>query len=242
MSNYSEIWNRVKKFEDVQKELKRKRSERKLKSVSKMEEVSLEVEDLTLSDEAVESEDEENELIHIGNAIDYRTIKEYQVPPFNPGKPNLVKNGALKKYKDRFGKYLAFIDCVKFYRSSKYCSILAIATTSNALLSIWGSEKNISNALKELKNIGLLSDYNNYYQTGICKQYCYYIEIEKQLIQYCKENDIPKTIIKNRQELTTKQREEYQVRSKEVYSKGFKIFIPLKIIIKHISIICQAQF
>ena len=55
--------------------------------------------------------------------MDYKIIKNYKVPPFNPGTPNLEKNGALKKYKDRFGKYLAFIDAVKYYRSSKYCSI-----------------------------------------------------------------------------------------------------------------------
>lgn len=132
MGTYSEIWNRVQEFEDEQKEFKKLQREEKLKSISKAEEVSLGLEDSSLSDEIIEGE-EATELNHIGSLIDYRIIKEYKVPEFNPGKPNLKKNGALKKYKDRFGKYLAFIDCVKFYRSSKYCSILALATTSNVL-------------------------------------------------------------------------------------------------------------
>ena len=90
----------------------------------------------------------------------------------------MTHNGAWKKYKERFGKYLAFIDSVKYIRSSKYCTILALATTSQLLINIWGSEKNVSNALKELKEIGLLKDYNEYYQTGMCKLYCYFYMIQ----------------------------------------------------------------
>ena len=221
MGVYNEIWKRVKEFEDAEKERKKELREKKLKELSNPEEDSSIVEDQNLCDESVEGE-QEKELAHISNLIDYRIIKEYTPPLFNPGKPNEEVHGAVKKYKDRFGKYLALIDCVKFYRSSKYCSILALATTSSVLLSIWGSPRNISNALSELEKIGLITEYDGSFQTGFCKRYCYYIEVEKQLIQHCKEMGIPKFVIENRQQLTPKQKIEYQRRCNEVYSKEFK--------------------
>ena len=147
MRKYNDIWTRVKGFEEAKKARKKKSREEKIK----------EVEGSTESEEIIVSETEEVEGVSsFGSTIDYRIIKEYKPPVFVPGAPNLEKNGAWKKYKDRFGKYLAFIDSVKYIRSSKYCTILALATTSQWLINIWGSEKNVSNALKELKSIGLL--------------------------------------------------------------------------------------
>ena len=213
MGKYNDIWTRVKGFEETKKTRKKKSRDEKIKEV----EVS------TLNEEDVFSEIEEvEEISSFGSAIDYRIIKEYQAPLFVPGTPNMSHNGAWKKYKERFGKYLAFIDSVKYIRSSKYCTILALATTSQWLINIWGSEKNVSNAIKELKAIGLLKDYNEYYQTGMCKLYCYYVENEKLLIDHCSNLSISKIVSKNQQTLTPKQVKEYKKRCEEVYSEEFK--------------------
>ena len=176
MGRYNDIWTRVKEFEELDKERKRKRREEKLNELelqkSEDKEIPI-VDDSSLIEEVIEGE-EDDESIN-WSTMDYRVVKEYTPPLFNPGEPNLSKNGALKKYKDRFSKYLTFVDSVKYIRSNKYCSILALATTSNVFLNIWGSRQNISNALKELQSIGLIKKYSDYYQTGICKQYYYYI-------------------------------------------------------------------
>ena len=130
MGTYNEIWTKVKEFEETKKARKKKSREEKIK----------EVEGSTLNEEVVVSETEEvEEISSFGSATDYRIIKEYKPPIFAPDEPNMSKNGAWKKYKERYGKYLAFIDSVKYIRSSKYCTILALATTSQWLSNIWGS-------------------------------------------------------------------------------------------------------
>lgn len=222
MGIYNDIWTHVCEYEEAEAARKRKAREaknaqRRTQNPEKIE-VPL-VEDLSLADESIDGEEDESLL---GATTDFKIIKNYEVPPFVPGVPNMEKNGAWKKYKDRFGKYLAFIDCVKYFRSSKYCSILALATTSNMFMNIWGTEKNVSNALKELKAIGLIQEYDSYYQTGMCKLYCYFVENERLLIDYCQSNNIPKMVIKSQQVLSVKQRNEYQIRCEEVYSEDFK--------------------
>lgn len=220
MGKYNDIWLRVNEYEKSEKKRKSTNREEKRKQLEekKNEEIIAQVEDLSLSDEMVEGE----ETLPLWITTDYKVIKNYEVPPFDPGTPNLTKNGALKKYKDRFGKYLAFIDSVKYYRSNKHCSILSLATTSQVLLNIWGSEQNVSNALSKLEEIGLIKEYIGYYQTGMCKLYCYFIENERLLIDYCKDNDIPKMVIPNQQVLTSNQSKEYKIRCEEVYTESFK--------------------
>ena len=235
MGKYNDIWTRVKGFEETKKTRKKKSREEKIK----------EVECSTIGEGVVVSDVEDvEEISSFGSTIDYRIIKEYKAPLFVPGTPNMTHNGAWKKYKERFGKYLAFIDSVKYIRSSKYCTILALATTSQWLINIWGSEKNVSNALKELKEIGLLKDYNEYYQTGMCKLYCYFYEVERQLIEYCKDMNISKIVIQNQQNLTPKQTKEYKRRCEEVYSNEFKkgVLFKSKLNLKRPSVVKPKQF
>ena len=229
MGKYNEIWARVSECEEEEQARKRKDREEKRKQLEEKRDKTLlaQVEDMNFSDEVIEGEEEE-ETVPLWVTTDYKIIKNYTPPPFVPGSPNLEKNGALKKYKDRFGKYLAFIDCVKYFRSSKYCSILALATTSQALLNIWGSEQNVSNALAKLEEIGLIKEYIGYYQTGMCKLYCYFVENEHLLVEYCKNNNIPKMVIPNQQFLTSKQAKEYKVRCEEVYTEAFKKKVEFK--------------
>ena len=223
MGSYNDIWIRVKEFENVKKETRRKARKEKSKEVESR--ITGNVCTPVLGDSDLTSASYDDEAIEQAatlSPIDYRIIKDYEVPPFVPGEPNLAQPGALQKYKNRFSKYLAFIDSVKYFRSSKYCSVIAIATTSNVLLNIWGSPMNISNALKELKEMGLIEDYNDYYQTGMCKQYCYFVENEKLLIEHCNRYNIQKPVIQNQQKLTPKQAKEYRVRCEEVYSDQFR--------------------
>ena len=244
MGKYNDIWIRVKEYDKAEKERKRKqRAEKRKQLEAKHHEMTVPiVEDVSLIDESVRGEDEDT--LPLWATTDYRVVKNYIPPVFNPGVPNLKKNGAFKKYKDRFSKYLAFIDCVKYYRSSKYCSILALATTSSALLNIWGSEQNVSNALSKLEEIGLLKECDSYYQTGICKRYFYFIENEHLLIDYCKNNDIPKMIILNQQVLSSKQAREYKKRCEEVYSEEFRnsVLFKSRLNLKRPSGVKPAQF
>ena len=223
MGSYNDIWTRVKEFENIKKEVRRKTREEKTKEVESR--ITGNVYTPVLDDTnptTVSCGEEVIERATTLSSIDYRIIKDYEVPPFVPGEPNLSQPGALKKYTDRFSKYLAFIDSVKYFRSSKYCSVIAIATTSNVLLNIWGSSMNISNALKELKEMGLLKDYNDYFQTGMCKQYCYFVENEKLLIEHCNHYNIQKPVVLNQQKLTPKQTKEYRARCEEVYTEQFR--------------------
>ena len=222
MGKYNDIWTRVNEYDKAEKARKsRARDEKRKKIEDKRSEILFtQIEDASLSGEMVAGE--ENEVLPLWVTTDFKIIKNYILPPFKPGVPNLEKNGALKKYKDRFGKYLAFIDCVKYYRSSKYCSVLALATTSQTLLNIWGSEQSVSNALSKLEEIGLIKEYNGYYQTGMCKLYCYFVENERLLIDYCIANDIPKKEILNQQILTSRQKIAYKERCDEIYSDEFR--------------------
>lgn len=226
MGKYNDIWTKIKESEKIDKERKIKIREEKKKQLEKIRTTPSQIEDWNLYDEAIEKEREDT--LPVWATTDYRVIKDYVPPLFNPGIPNTEKNGALKKYRDRFSKYLAFIDCVKYYRSSKYCSILALATTSSALLNIWGSEQNVSNALDKLEEIGLIKECDSYYQTGICKLYYYFVETERLLIDYCKKNDIPKLEILNRQVLSPKQKREYQQRCEDIYTDAFKKKVQFK--------------
>ena len=175
MGKYNDIWSRINECDESEKKRKSTSREEKRKRLEeeKLAEMFPRVEDRSLSDETIEGEEE---TISLWTTTDYKTIKNYEVPPFVPGTPNLEKNGALKKYKERFGKYLAFVDSVKYYRSNKYCSVLALATTSQVFLNIWGSEMNVSNAFSKLEEIGLIKEYIGYYQTGMCKLHCYFVE------------------------------------------------------------------
>lgn len=228
MGKYNDIWTRMTEYNEAEKVRKRTDREEKRKQLEEKRNKTIltQVEDWSLSDEIIDGQ--EDETLPLWVTTDYKIIKNYTPPTFAPGSPNLEKNGALKKYKDRFGKYLAFIDCVKYFRSKKHCSILALATTSQALLNIRGSEQNVSNALKKLEEIGLIKEYNSYYQTGMCKLYCYFVENERRLVDYCKENDIPKMVIPNQQVLTSKQVKEYKARCEDVYTEAFKKKVAFK--------------
>lgn len=223
MGKYNDIWVKINELEESENEHKKKVREekrKKLESQRKTKELIITpVEDL--SDEEI-IEGEEYQESSVSKSIDYMIVRDITPPPFEPSEPNLQINGALKKYKDRFGKYLAFIDCVKYFRSKEHCTILALATTSNVFMNIWGSSRNVSNAFEALEKIGLIKEYDGYYQTGMCKLYYYFVENERLLIEHCKKYNIEKLSVKNVQELGKKEKKEYQIKCKETYTDDFR--------------------
>ena len=101
MGKYNDIWIRVKEYDKAEKERKRKqRAEKRKQLEERHHEMTVPiVEDVSLIDESVRGEDEDT--LPLWATTDYRVVKNYVPPVFNPGVPNLKKNGALKKYKDR---------------------------------------------------------------------------------------------------------------------------------------------
>ena len=144
MGKYNDIWLRVNEYEKSEKKRKSTNREEKRKQLEekKNEEIIAQVEDLSLSDEMVEGE----ETLPLWITTDYKVIKNYEVPPFDPGTPNLTKNGALKKYKDRFGKFHGDLvsgswDMTKqLFKDGKYIrgTALSIWTGANKILHLGG--------------------------------------------------------------------------------------------------------
>lgn len=102
------------------------------------------------------------------------------------------------------GKVLAFIDMVKYKRLAHGCTIMPIASTNKKLISICGSQRNASNLIKYMIEMGLLEEEDNKYQFNATqeeynksKTYKYYYENEQIINKYCEENNINKYVIAN---------------------------------------------
>lgn len=128
------------------------------------------------------------------------TLPQFQIPDIRS-----------KKYtNDRLSKVLAFIDLVKHKRIAHGCTIMPIACTNKRFMEICGGQKNASNLIQFMINIGLLEVENEYYQFNAnhdrynqSKQYKYYYDNERKIIEYCKENRIEKKIMKNNKYIHT---------------------------------------
>ena len=224
MGKYNDIWVRAQAYEEAEKKKKKETRERiraKYESEISGEEDNLGlVEESNLHDKV--NDEEDGLTLGLWETLDHKIIKNYIAPPFTPDKPDESVKGALTKYEKRYGKYLAFIDSVKHIRSSKYCSVLALATTSKMLQNIFGEPRSVTNALGKLEEIGLIKEYISSWQTGYCKLYCYFVENERLLIEYCQQMGIQKFELQSQQTLNPRQREAYQVRCEEVYPEKFK--------------------
>ena len=128
-----------------------------------------------------------------------RPSKEVSFNPFN-----IPQVRSVKCTKEKLSKVLAFIDMKKHSRFSDGYTVMNIACTSKKLLSMCGSEKNVSNLIKYMKIIGLLADYDETYQfkgfydnLNRCKSYVYNKEAEDKIKEYCIINNINMYQIKN---------------------------------------------
>lgn len=112
---------------------------------------------------------------------------------------------SVKCTREKLSKVLAFIDSVKHIRTADCCTgNMPISTTNKRLISICGSQRNVSNLIKFMKQINLISDCNTDYQFNannkeynISKTYYYYIEVEREIKEYCSNNNINIYVIRN---------------------------------------------
>ena len=133
--------------------------------------------------------------------FDFRPVEapEYTLPEFRL--PDTRKQKDLKK---NLSKTLAFIDMNKTKRLKDTCTIIPIPQTNKRYISICGSQKGVSRLIKFMKDIGLISVENGFYQYGAdnpayncSKTYYYYYQNEVLIKQYCEENNINKYIFSN---------------------------------------------
>ncbi len=216
MIKLAEIYERVQEYDAEEKKRKEARRER-VRAMS--------YEGAFLGQD--EEDEEEEEAFH--HVKDFAILREYEVPPFAAEDPNPHVPGAAAKHRKRFGKYLAFVDAAKAGgRSKRYCTVLPLATTSSVLLRIWGSDQLVSKALKELVAIGLIRTYDDYYQTGVCKTYAYFVENEAKLVEYCEGKGIPKFVPEDEQKLTKAEEARFRERCEKVYTEDFRKSVAFK--------------
>ena len=89
-------------------------------------------------------------------------------------------------------KVLAFIDSVKQTRRVSAITAMPIAVTNRKLLSIFGSEREVSRAIDLMIKIGLLAEYDESYQFNAwrpywnhSKRYAYSYQAEKKFKDWC---------------------------------------------------------
>lgn len=135
----------------------------------------------------------------INNYIEWNPYieKNYKVPELKL--PELTKPNRKKH-----SKVYAFIDSIKYVRSTKFCTVLPIPTTKKQNVSICGSHQEVSRLIDFMKEIGLIEIADDNYQFNSknkkynkSKTYKYYYENELKLKKYYEENDINKCVIKN---------------------------------------------
>ncbi len=145
-----------------------------------------------------------NKLDFDGRKYNWRpeTVDDYTLPEFKIIESNA--KGANGKLKNKLSKVLAFINEVKFIRATKGCTIMPISVTSKTNLLIWGSKINVSNAIKLMEQIGLISLESNFYRfnaytdiENVSKTYRYYYENEVKFKDYCAKTNIESFEIKN---------------------------------------------
>ena len=202
MGVLTDIWESQKKWDELEKERKRKRREAKLRKKQ------LENEEVIVDEETGEVIKTESNIIYSGGVLCYR---KYDVPEFVEEKPKLKVNGEpTERFRIRYGKYLAFVNFIKYIRSKKYFSILTLAQTSRPLIAIWGSQPQVKTALDELQEMKLIIKDSDSYQKGVAgKSYVYIYENEQKLIEYCKKYKIEAYQVKEFEVLTEEEKTQF---------------------------------
>lgn len=97
----------------------------------------------------------------------------------------------------QFRQILTFIKFTQKRRYKDCCTILSIPTTSAENELIWGSRANISNAIMLMEEIKLIEIEDPTYRfhafkedENRCRTFRYYVEVEKEFLEYCKKNNI----------------------------------------------------
>ena len=156
-------------------------------------------------------------------------VEEVQSSLLDNWKPYLIKDLPLPEFympsntygapmREMLGKILAFVDFTQRKRFKEGCTAMPIPTTSRQNLMIWGYPKAVSRAIQFMKEIGLITTYDDTYRFGVPyaganygKLYAYFKDNEDKLIQYCKDNGIHRYVIKNVENLTEAQAKKFDV-------------------------------
>jgi len=154
-----------------------------------------------IADQIRIKKEQKKENFEINDVTDWKpkecldfTLPEFRIPDIRS-----------RKYThDRLSKVLAFIDLVQHKRIAHGCTIMPIPCTNKRFEEICGSQRNASNLIQFMIKIGLLELENDHYQYNAMreeynqsKQYRYFYDNERKIIEYCKENNIEKWIKKN---------------------------------------------
>lgn len=152
-------------------------------------------------DRALEDNTEDVQCSMLDNWKPYR-IMDYVLPEFKI--PVKKSNNYEFAKREMLSKILTFIDFAQRKRYKEGCTAMPIPSTSRQNLLIWGYPKSVSRAIAFMKEIGLISAYDEAYRFGVRnekanygKLYAYYKDNEDKLIQYCKDNGIYKYVTKN---------------------------------------------
>ena len=140
-------------------------------------------------------------------------IKDFVLPEFKI--PVKKSNNYESSKREMLSKILAFIDFAQRKRFKEGCTAMAIPTTSRQNLMIWGYEKAVSRAVQFMIEIGLIAIFDDTYRFGVPyeganygKLYAYFKDNEDKVIQYCKDNNIQKYVVKNVEVIDTEEQAE----------------------------------
>lgn len=124
-----------------------------------------------------------------------RPNHDWTLPDFNIEIPK--SNNGISSTRSILSKILAFIKIVQKKRFKDGATVMPISTHSAAYLQIWNSSKGVSNARKIMVNYGLIQLENGerrfsgkYKNESYCNTFLYFVDNEKKIIEYCKENGI----------------------------------------------------
>lgn len=169
------------------------------------------------------------------------TIDGYVLPEFRIHES--TAKGAKTLLRKKLSKVLAFINSVKHKRANTGCTIMPISGTSRANLMIWGSAKNITNAIVFMKEIGLISLESDYYRfnafaknENCCKFYRYYKENEDKFRAYCAERGVEPYWVEN----TVYSNEEVQNRDRSI--DGSKVYFSSRVKLAKTSYLSKPEF
>lgn len=129
-----------------------------------------------------------------------RRCEDYILPAFN-----IPESRSKKSQRKKLSKVLAFVMRERNIRASEGCTIMPIPTTNKNMLAIAGTPANVTNLIKFMCEIGLISPESEKYRFGCkndklnyAKTYRYYYDNEVKLLEYCKQEGIEVFQTKNR--------------------------------------------
>lgn len=139
--------------------------------------------------------------------VELDTTKRHFEKPQRPDREvsiNLNLPTKLDKYtKTTLSQILAFIDLKKRRRFVDGNTVMPISCTNDYLKLLTGSTRQTSRLIQKMKRLGLIVTSNNTYRFNAkykrfnrCKIYIYSAESEKAIVEFCKNNNIPKASIK----------------------------------------------